>query len=225
MRSGGCGWESSVSRERPVTPDTVFHLFSATKHYTATALMVLVERGLVDSDNPVSDYLDETAWRLDCSLVGVANRCYGGRVPPTQAVGRLIVSDVGAPAGPVDSRPLGSIGLSILWAVLTLGIYTFFWTYRTYDEQERYRGEGLGGALGLVIYLVSAFIGLVAIAITGVLIWREIEGLYKDDGRESPHSPLWGLWLLLPLVGLFVWFIPTQRALNDFWQSKGAPAP
>ncbi len=138
------------------------------------------------------------------------------------------MSDVAAPTDPVDSRPLGetrSIGLSILWTVLTLGIYTFFWTYRTYDEQERYRGEGLGGALGLVIYIVCAFIGLVAIAITGVLIWREIEGLYTDDGRGSPHSPLWGLWLLLPIVGPFVWFIPTQRALNEFWQSKSAPAP
>ena len=83
------------------------------------------------------------------------------------------MSDVVAPSGPVDSRPLGetrSIGLSILWTVLTLGIYTFFWTYRTYEEQERYRREALGGALGLVIYIVCAFVGVVVIAITGVLI-------------------------------------------------------
>ena len=118
-----------------------------------------------------------------------------------------------------------SIGLCILWSILTLGIYTFFWTYWTFDELQRYRGRGFGGAVGLVVYIACAFIGGLAIAIVGVLVWSEIKPLYEEDGRESPHSPLWGLWLLLPIVGAFVWFIPTQEALNDFWESKGAPAP
>ena len=128
-----------------------------------------------------------------------------------------------AEPGPVGNTR--SVGLSILWAILTLGIYTFFWTYKTYDEMERYRRLGMGGTLGLVIYLVCAFIGLMAIAVTGVLIWSEIRDLYREDDREAPHSPLWGLWLLLPIFGPFIWFIPTQQALNDFWESQGAPAP
>jgi nitrogen fixation-related uncharacterized protein len=136
------------------------------------------------------------------------------------------MTDVASPD--LGARPVGetrSVGLSILWAILTLGIYTFFWAYRTYDELERYRGKGLGGALGLVVYIACVAIGFFAIAITGVLIWSEIQGLHRDDGKEAPHSPLWGLWLLLPVIGPFVWFIPTQGTLNAFWQSKGAPAP
>jgi hypothetical protein len=118
-----------------------------------------------------------------------------------------------------------SVGLSILWAILTLGIYTFYWTYVTFEEMRRYSGKGLGGALGLVIYIVCVFFGYLLIAVTGVLVSSELEQLYRDDGRLPPHSALWGLWLLLPIVGPFVWFIPTQEALNDFWMSKGAPAP
>ena len=43
-----------------------------------------------------------------------------------------------------------SVGLSILWAILTLGIYTFVWTYKTHEEIKRYSGNGVGGVLGLV---------------------------------------------------------------------------
>jgi hypothetical protein len=125
-----------------------------------------------------------------------------------------------AARGPVGNTR--SIGLSILWFVLTLGIYSFFWVYRTYDEMQRHSGRGLGGPIGLVIYLVSLFT-YVAVVATGILVWSELEKLYEDDGRQAPHTALWGLWLLLPLVGHFVWFIPTQRALNEYWESKGAP--
>ena len=40
--------------------------------------------------------------------------------------------------GPVGNTR--SIGLSILWAILTLGIYTFVWTYKTQEEIRRYSG-------------------------------------------------------------------------------------
>jgi hypothetical protein len=129
----------------------------------------------------------------------------------------------------VEPRPTGevgntrSVGLSILWFVLTLGIYSFFWIYRTFDEMKRYSGEGLGGPLGLVLYIVCVFIGFIAVAIPGVFVSSEVQGLYERDGRKAPHTGLWGLWLLLPIIGNFVWFIPTQRSLNEFWVSKGAP--
>lgn len=41
----------------PATPDTVYHWFSVTKIVTAIAIMQLVERGLIDLDDPVSDHL------------------------------------------------------------------------------------------------------------------------------------------------------------------------
>jgi hypothetical protein len=131
------------------------------------------------------------------------------------------MADAAGPPGKARST-----GLTILWSILTLGIYTFFWTYWTFDEMQRYRnGRGLGGALGLVVHILCVLVGWIAIAVFGVLVWSEIKALYEEDGRESPHTPLWGLWLLLPIVGNFVWFIPTQRALNDFWQAKGAAPP
>ncbi len=53
--------------------------------------------------------------------------------------------------------PIGqtrSIGLSILWFILTLSIYGFVWVYKTHDEIKRYSGNGVGGVLGLVIFIL-----------------------------------------------------------------------
>ena len=47
-----------------------------------------------------------------------------------------------------------SIGLSILWFVLTLSIYGFYWVYKTHEEIERYSRNGVGGVIGLVIFIV-----------------------------------------------------------------------
>jgi len=112
-----------------------------------------------------------------------------------------------------------SIGLSILWAVLTLGIYTFIWTYKTQDEIKRYSGNGVGGVLGLVIYILLA-------PVTFFVVPSEVRYMYEDlDGEHSPVSGIYGLWFLLPLIGHLIWFIRVQGALNRYWQSKGAPAP
>ena len=39
--------------------------------------------------------------------------------------------------------------------------------------------------------------------------------------ETAPFSGWTGLWLLLPIVGAFVWFIKIQGALNRYWESKG----
>ena len=31
--------------------------------------------------------------------------------------------------------------------------------------------------------------------------------MFKADGREAPFTGWTGLWILLPIVGIFVWFI------------------
>jgi hypothetical protein len=53
--------------------------------------------------------------------------------------------------------------------------------------------------------------------------------MFKQDGREAPFSGWTGLWLLLPIIGAFVWFIKVQGALNEYWETKAsssvAPAP
>ena len=112
-----------------------------------------------------------------------------------------------------------SIGLSILWAILTLGIYTFIWTYKTQDEIKRYSGNGVGGVLGLVIYILIA-------PVTYFIVPSEVRYMYEDlDGGQSPVRGIYGLWFLLPLIGSLIWFIQVQGALNRYWQGKGAPPP
>jgi hypothetical protein len=123
-----------------------------------------------------------------------------------------------APVGVVPERvggPYYSPGLVILLTIVTLGIWTFLWVYRTSEDLKKYNGSGLGGVLAIVIHLVIS-----------VVLWftipNEIKNMYERDGRQSPVGPLWGLWFLLPLLGPFIWYFKVQNALNDFWVSKGA---
>jgi hypothetical protein len=118
------------------------------------------------------------------------------------------------------SGPLGQprgIGFGILMAIITLGIYTLYWVFKTQDEVKEHSGQGVGGVLGLVIYIVVS-------VVTWFLIPSEVGKMYKLDGRQAPFSGWTGLWLLLPIVGAFVWFIKVQGALNRYWESKAAPA-
>lgn len=125
------------------------------------------------------------------------------------------------PAAQAARGPVGntrSIGLSILWAVLTLGIYTFIWTYKTQEEIKRYSGNGVGGVIGLVIYILIS-------PVTFFLVPSETRYMYEDlDGQRSPVRGIYGLWFLLPLLGSLIWFIQVQGALNRYWESKGASA-
>lgn len=55
----GFGW-ADRENEIKATPHTVYHLASISKPITATGLMLLVERGLVDLDKPANDYLGDS---------------------------------------------------------------------------------------------------------------------------------------------------------------------
>jgi Domain of unknown function (DUF4234) len=108
-------------------------------------------------------------------------------------------------------------GLNILLAVVTLGVWTWVWTYHTAEDLKRHSGDGLGGVISLVL---AIFIN----PVVWFTIPNEIKMMYQRDGRESPVSALWGLWFLLPIIGNFVWYLKMQRTLNEFWLSKGASA-
>lgn len=69
VRGGEIVWEEAfgwADRERqiPATPHTMYSLASVSKPLTATGLMVLVERGLVELDHPINDYLGEARLRV-----------------------------------------------------------------------------------------------------------------------------------------------------------------
>ena len=59
-----------------------------------------------------------------------------------------------------------------------------------------------------------------------VLNSNEVGGLYERRGQARPVSAVTGLWALLLgwffYVGLIVWFVKTNGALNDYWRSLGA---
>ncbi len=59
--------QADIEANKPMTRDTMFAIASMTKPITATALMILVEEGKVDLDDPVSKYIPEFA---DVTLEG-----------------------------------------------------------------------------------------------------------------------------------------------------------
>ena len=58
----GFGWADRENRI-PATPHSLYSLASISKPITATGLMILVERDLVDLDRPANDYLGEAKLR------------------------------------------------------------------------------------------------------------------------------------------------------------------
>ncbi|MGH9270454.1 MAG: DUF4234 domain-containing protein [Ilumatobacteraceae bacterium] len=122
------------------------------------------------------------------------------------------------PVGQVPPRLGGayySPGLVILLTIVTLGIWGALWSYRTSEDLKRYNGDGLGGVLGVVVYILLHVVLMFTIP-------SEIQKMYERDGRQSPVTPVWGLWFLLPIIGNIVWYLKVQSSLNDFWLSKGA---
>ena len=119
-----------------------------------------------------------------------------------------------AARGPVGETR--SIALSILWFVLTISLYGIYWVYKTQEEIKRYSGNGIGGVIGLVIYILLS-------PVTFFVVPSEVRFMYEDlDGGRSPVRGIHGLWILLPLIGPIIWFVQVQGALNRYWESKGA---
>ena len=91
-------------------------------------------------------------------------------------------------------QPRG-IGFAILMSIITLGIYSLYWVFKTQDEVKNHAGQGVGGVLGLVIYIVVS-------PVTWFLVPSEVGRMYVQDGRPAPFTGWTGLWLSCsPLVG------------------------
>lgn len=125
---------------------------------------------------------------------------------------------------PVEtSSPLGQprgIGFGIFMYIITFTIYGWYWAYKTQEEMKQHTGEGLGGVVGLVVWILLN-------AVTAFTIPSEIGNMYAKDGREKPMTGWTGLWLFpgaLLIIPAIVWFVKVQGALNRYWESKGAAA-
>jgi Domain of unknown function (DUF4234) len=120
---------------------------------------------------------------------------------------------------PGNTGPLGQprgIGFGILLFIVTIGIYSLYWVYKTHDEIQQHSGQGIGGVLGLVIWLLIN-------PVTAFVLPSEIGKMYRKDGQEPPFSGWTGLWLFpgaILLVPAIVWFVKVQGALNRYWEGK-----
>jgi hypothetical protein len=47
----------------------------------------------------------------------------------------------------------------------------------------------------------------------------------RRKGGRSRSAACSGLWILLPIVGTFIWLAKTQNALSAFWEANGAVRP
>ena len=139
-------------------------------------------------------------------------------VPPPPAAPASALAYAGAPG----TAPIGKIrstGTCVLLSVVTLGLYTWYWYYQTHQEMKQHSGTGMGGGLALIL---AIFVGFAMPFVTS----GEVGNLYARRGQEKPVSASTGLWALLLgwffFVGLFVWFVKTNGALNSYWRSLGA---
>ena len=135
---------------------------------------------------------------------------YGQMAPPPPP-GQLAMT------GPVGQ--VRSTGTCFLLMIVTLGFYSWYWYYKTHDEMKRHSGQGIGGGVALIL---AIFIGIVMPFLSS----NEVGDLYERRGQARPVSAVTGLWALLLgwffFVGLIVWFVKTNDALNDYWRSLGA---
>ena len=120
-----------------------------------------------------------------------------------------------------ESRPLGrprGVVFVIVISIITLGFYTWYWVFKTHEEMKQHTGEGLGGVLGLVVWILLGFISVFVIP-------SEVGKMYAKDGQEPPVNGWTGLWMVpgaVLVIPAFVWFVKVQRALNRYWTAKGA---
>jgi hypothetical protein len=123
--------------------------------------------------------------------------------------------------------PLGQqrgVAFVVILTLITLGIYSIYWAYKTHEELKQHTGDGLGGVLGLVVWILVS-------PVSAFVIPSEIGNMYKKDGREPPVTGWTGLWLFpfgVFIIPAIVWFVKVQGALNRYWEAKAAssaPAP
>ena len=118
-----------------------------------------------------------------------------------------------AGTGPLG-KPRSSLAVFLL-SIITLGIYGLVYQYKTFQEMKDHTGQGIGGAIALVLALLVGFVN-------PFLMSAEVGNMYEAAGEEKPVSGVTGLWILLPLIGFIIWLVKTQGALNDYWEARGA---
>jgi hypothetical protein len=122
-----------------------------------------------------------------------------------------------------NTGPLGQprgIGFGILLFIITLGFYGWYWIFKTMEEIRQHTGEGLGGILSLVIWIVIS-------PVMAFVTPSEIGKMYEKSGKQSPVTGWTGLWLFpfgIFIIPAIVWFVKVQEALNRYWEEMAPQA-
>jgi uncharacterized membrane protein YhaH (DUF805 family) len=118
-------------------------------------------------------------------------------------------------------KPRG-VAFVIVLTIVTLGIYGLYWLWVTFAEIKRWRAQGVGGFVGLLLTIV----------IVGVFLLPSYVGrMYKEDliarGEDPLHAakqvPItgWSGFLhLIPWIGGLIWIGKVQSKLNNFWEGQ-----
>jgi hypothetical protein len=118
-------------------------------------------------------------------------------------------------------KPRG-VGFVIVLSIFTLGIYTLYWIVVSFSEIKRWRGQGVGGFVGLLLSLIP-----VAVFLLPSYVGR----MYKEDniargedpvraGKNVPITGWSGFLNLIPFIGGLVWLAKVQGNLNNFWEGQ-----
>ena len=65
--------------------------------------------------------------------------------------------------------------------------------------------------------ILAIFIGIVNI----FLLPAEEGNIYAKANLDKPVSGVTGFWVLIPIVGWFIWLYKVQTAINTRWESLG----
>jgi Domain of unknown function (DUF4234) len=118
-------------------------------------------------------------------------------------------------------KPRG-IGFVIVLAIVTLGIYVLYWYYKSFAEIRGWRGQGVGGFVGLLLALIPVSIFLLP-SYVGRMYKEDLIRAGQDPEQAAKDVPItgWsGLLNLIPFIGGLIYLAKVQGRLNDFWRGQ-----
>jgi len=94
-----------IESGRPVEEDTIFRIYSMTKPITSVAVMMLYERGLLQLDDPASEYIPGFE-RLEVFASGDADSCLTVPAEREMTIRDLLTHTAGLTYGHLHAHPL-----------------------------------------------------------------------------------------------------------------------
>lgn len=123
-------------------------------------------------------------------------------------------------------KPRG-VGFVIVLTIFTLGIYMLYWIFVSFAEIRRWRGQGVGGFVGLLLSLIPVSVFLLP-SYVGRMYKEDFIAKGEDPVQAARNVPItgWsGFLTLIPFIGSFVWLAKIQGRLNNFWEGQQLRTP